>query len=335
MKRRDEIVVGATILVALALLIAGAIWLSEAQVGQPSRIFNARFRSVGGLGVGDPVVLAGVRIGRVSGIRLGDKNWVETELRIDVDVSLPRQPAVIAASASLFGEWQASIVDGEQTFNDPNVKADLDAARAIGDDAWPGAALPDIGQLTAQAGRIASDIASFSSRIETAFDDQAVKNLQRSISDFSSVADRINTFAEQQTEIIGAVSRDVQQTSSLVRTTAKSLQATVARVDSATRDGQLSDIVQNTRAVSEGLLAAVGQLGEIVSVAHSNRGSVERIIQGADSVISRLESQSGTLGKLVADSALYVEATQAIRELRSLVADIKENPRKYFKFSVF
>jgi hypothetical protein len=37
----------------------------------------------------------------------------------------------------------------------------------------------------------------------------------------------------------------------------------------------------------------------------------------------------------VGDSTLYVEASAAIAEFRSLLADIKQNPRKYFKFSVF
>jgi hypothetical protein len=41
------------------------------------------------------------------------------------------------------------------------------------------------------------------------------------------------------------------------------------------------------------------------------------------------------VGRLVQDSTLYVEANQAIMELRALLADIRENPRKYFKFSVF
>jgi len=37
----------------------------------------------------------------------------------------------------------------------------------------------------------------------------------------------------------------------------------------------------------------------------------------------------------MSDSALYQEATLAVRQLRELLADIQANPRKYFKFSVF
>ena len=51
--------------------------------------------------------------------------------------------------------------------------------------------------------------------------------------------------------------------------------------------------------------------------------------------MTRLRTMSGTLGLLVGDSTLYLEAARAVTQFRELPADIKENPREYFKFSVF
>jgi phospholipid/cholesterol/gamma-HCH transport system substrate-binding protein len=56
---------------------------------------------------------------------------------------------------------------------------------------------------------------------------------------------------------------------------------------------------------------------------------------GADTLVNRLTEGPGTVARLMSDSTLYVEASRAIGELRELLADIRENPRKYFKFSVF
>ena len=77
MKRRDELVVGATIFFALAVVTAGAIWLAQSQLGPGQFLQTARFRTVGGLGEGNPVVLRGVRVGRVRDVRLSpDGDWV-------------------------------------------------------------------------------------------------------------------------------------------------------------------------------------------------------------------------------------------------------------------
>src|SRR5206468_3097760 len=107
-----------------------ALWLSGAHLGRTEALYTARFRTVGGLGVGNPVVLRGVRVGRVEAIRLASGNWVEADLKIYAGVSIPPRPAVIAASASLFGEWAASLYALDELPDDPNVRRDIAEARA-------------------------------------------------------------------------------------------------------------------------------------------------------------------------------------------------------------
>lgn len=335
MKRRDDLVVGATIVFALAVIVSGALWLSQTRLGQGGDVHTARFRTVGGLGVGDPVVLRGVRVGRVQQIRLGAENWVEAEVQIYPNVVLPPRPAVIAASGSLFGEWQAGIISLDQPIDDPNMQRELAEAAKVGGDAWPGATLPDIGQLTAQAGRIATDIASLASRVQTAFDSQAVLALQQSIRDFGRVADRLANFTQQQTQILGNVGENLQQGSDVLATAAQSLQSSLARVDSATNQGQLTAILNNAQSATTDMRDAAHDFREVVGVARQNQASVQSIIEGADSVMTRLRDRSGTIGLLVGDTTLYIETTKAVVQLQQLLADIQANPRKYFKFSVF
>ena len=336
MKRRDELLVGFTILFAMAVVVGGALWLSERQLGQSGQEYVARFNTVGGLSAGSPVVLRGVQVGRVQEIRLAEGNWVEAVLSVYSDVVIQGSPAVIAASASLFGEWQASIVSrNSPDITDPNVLRDLELAAAQGDDAWPGATLPDIGQLTAQAGRIASDIGAFSNRIQTAFDDEAVVHLQSSIRDFGQVAERINEFADQQTSILGEVADNVRVTSNVVTSTAEMLQRIMSRLDTATAEGELDSIIRNASQISTDLRLAMEEFRDFVVMVNENTTSIGRIIASADTVFSRLTGGTGTVARLVSDSTLYVETSLAIQELRALLADIKENPRKYFKFSVF
>jgi len=335
MRRRDEVLVGATIIASAAAIIFGGLWLSQAQLGQSSEVYRARFRTVGGLGVGNPVVLRGVRVGRVETIRLAEGNWVEADIQVYEGVSLPSRPAIVAAARSLFGEWQGTIVDLDQPPEDPNVRRELEEALAADSDAWPGAALPDIGQLTAQANRIAGDITGLSARIQTVFDSQAVAELQGAIRDFTGIADNINQFTQAQTAIMGEVGDNLRQGSTVLTDAARRLQNSLARVDEATEEGELETILTNTAVASRDAREALEDFRAMVGIVRSNDTTLVRLMRGADSLMTRLEQGTGTLGLLVSDSTLYAEATLAVRQLRELLADIQANPRKYFQFSVF
>jgi len=59
------------------------------------------------------------------------------------------------------------------------------------------------------------------------------------------------------------------------------------------------------------------------------------VLQGLDTLMTRIQKGQGTLARLTTDSTLYTETTATLAELRALIADIRVNPRKYFRFSVF
>lgn len=335
MRRSNEFAVGLAVLAALALVIFGALWLSETDVNQKEASYTARFRTVGGLGVGAPVTLRGVKVGRVEAIRLVENEWVETEFSVDRGVDLPPKPAVISASASLFGEWSANIVPYEPLPTDPNVRAALIESDQAGGEAWPGATLPDIGQLTAQASRIAGDVGDITARIGQAFDSSALASMQQSVKDLAQISQRLVTFASAQTNRIDRVSRNVATTSDAFAGVAKTFQGAVARLDTATADHQLEDILNNGKASSADLRQAAADLRSVMTAARENQASLVRVLVQADSLMTQLRSGNGTMGLLATDSTLYRETTETVIQFRELLTDIQANPRKYLKISVF
>ncbi len=335
MKRSNEFAVGLAVLAALALVIGGALWLSETDVNQKKTTYTARFRTVGGLGVGGPVILRGVKVGRVEAIRLVENEWVETEFSIDRAVELPRNPAVISASASLFGEWTANIVPFEPLPVDPNLRNALIESDQAGGEAWPGATLPDIGQLTAQASRIAGDVADVTQRIGQAFDSTALKNLQQSVKDLATITGRLVKFAQAQTDRIDRVSQNVATSADAFTGVAESFRGAVARLDTATSDNQLKDILDNSRTSSADIRLAAADLRSLMAAARANEASLVRVLQAADSLMTKLQAGNGTFGMLTSDSTLYQETTKTVIQFRELLADIKAHPQKYLKISVF
>lgn len=334
MKRRNEFLVGLVLLVSLAVVVAGALWLSEADIGRREAIHVARFRTVGGLTPGAPVTYRGVRVGRVEAIRLADQ-FVEADLRVYQAVDLPTSPAVIAASQSLFGEWAATIVSREQHQDDPNVVLMLAETARPGGDRWPGATLPDVGQLTAQAGRIATDIATVAQRVQETFDSSAVAELRQSIKDFGAIAAQLERFTQNQTSRLNQVTGNVERTSQAVLSASGHLENTLARVDSATAEGQLQQILTNARDGSGNLRDASADLKAFLATLHGQDSTLVHTLLAADSALSRIQSGQGTLGLLSRNPAMYNESIETMQEMRRLLADIQANPRKYFKFSVF
>lgn len=98
-----ETVLGAVVLGVAFLFLAFSY--SSANIGSTDGYeVNARFSSIGGLGVGDKVVISGVKIGSVSKISL-DKEKYLAEVTLDIanDVKLPEDTAAFISSESLLG----------------------------------------------------------------------------------------------------------------------------------------------------------------------------------------------------------------------------------------
>jgi len=86
--------------------------------------------------------------------------------------------------------------------------------------------------------------------------------------------------------------------------------------------------------------------------AHRRRGHYRRVLEGIVSVArseglrrlwigsvdvpaEKADSDSSTFGMLLRDRQLYDQMHGSVRELNQLVRDIKENPHRYLKFSLF
>lgn len=335
MSGRRDTTVGLVVVAAIALFIAAAVWLGEIGGRGPRTLATARFRTVGGVGVGDPVVLRGVKVGRVEAIRLAPDEWVEADLRLTTEAELPVRPIAIAASASLFGEWQIAVLDSSQAPDDPEVRRLLAEAGEGAGERWAGATLPDIGQLTAQASRIANDVATVTERVEGLIDSTTVEDLRGSVADLRSMTKQLLAFTERQTASLDRVATNAASGSDDIASASRHLVATLSRVDSSTASGELSALVADARAASAQLRAASTDIRLLSGTASDQRERLANIVGTTEQILTRLEQGQGTLGLLSTDSTLYREATMTVVQLRTLLSDIQANPRRYFRFSVF
>lgn len=86
----SDLVVGAAVLGAAAIALAGLFWLSPAAAGDTYPLYTS-FDRIDGIGVQSNVELQGYSVGRVGAIepRLGDGSALRFQVRLDIQTELP------------------------------------------------------------------------------------------------------------------------------------------------------------------------------------------------------------------------------------------------------
>lgn len=335
MKRTNDFVVGLTVLLGAALIIAATLWVKQADLRNRKETASARFRDVGNVRVGATVVLRGVRAGRIERIELGKNGWVEVTMGLDPDVALPRDPVVLLNESSLFGEWQATITEESAIPRDELVTRQIAESRLAGGDMLPGATLPDIAQLTAVAGRIAGDVASVAGRFEVAFDDQAARELRSSIKNFATLSAALQQTVRIQSQNLDALSGDLRLGMNRLASSAETVQRVAQRIDSSTATGEVKRIVDDVATAAAQLKEASNEIREMSKQLSRSQSRLESVLSSTDSVITKINTGQGTVGLLVNDPRMYRNTDSLLTELRSLIADFKAHPKKYVNLRVF
>ena len=358
MKLKNEALVGMVVLAGILVAVFGAIWLSGTSIGKPQRELTAVFSEVGVLAEGSPVKYRGVKVGRVTHIDLAPRgDGVLVTLNVDNRVQLPRDPGVVVQPESFFGDWEAAIVSRGAVKN-------LDFVQMPGVRALPGATMPDITQLTAVAADIAGNLQILSDRIGLAFTEQTALDIRRTVENVEDISGQMKGFIDQQTRLYGQVGRNVLDATSNIRAATNEATLTARDLRSTVTQGDVQRSLANVQQASANLAALSAQLNAAASgvpglVARTDTtiaafGQTARTlnttVQGLqpglaqlpptlaearqaiatlNQAMQKINEGNGTLGRLIADPALYEETQRAIVTLRRLLADIQQNPGRY------
>jgi phospholipid/cholesterol/gamma-HCH transport system substrate-binding protein len=100
--------------------------------------------------------------------------------------------------------------------------------------------------------------------------------------------------------------------------------------------------------LTEAIERTSNNVASLTSKVENNSGTIGRLMSDPklydnlaatsarlDSVMQCIQASDGSLGLLVNDTALYVETVNLLQRVNALVTDIEENPGDYFKFSLF
>jgi phospholipid/cholesterol/gamma-HCH transport system substrate-binding protein len=123
--KKLELGVGAFMLLGLAALVYLTVKLGAGEfVGGDTYRVEARFANTGGLSQGATVMLAGVIVGRVEGIRLDEADYSAiVDLRIRSEVRLPSDTMASIKTSGLIGDKYIALAPGaEEEFLEPSAR---------------------------------------------------------------------------------------------------------------------------------------------------------------------------------------------------------------------
>jgi phospholipid/cholesterol/gamma-HCH transport system substrate-binding protein len=300
MKRRDEVLVGIFLTVAVAIALLGTLWLVRGGLSSGYPLY-ARFAWGQNLKPGQPVLLAGVNVGAVADVTLRDDGFLDVVLRVNDDVKVPKNSVASVKPVGIFGDAAIALTP----------KGPSPVSYSAGDTVPIGPADTDIQAIMNRVDSIGATVQTMTKAINADLvASGGIKDMRRSLANAARMTDAAARLSVQLNAIAAEQNRNLTATMA-------SLRRAVSAVDSAKIDSTMKNFQTSSATLSR---------------IASNLDSTSR---HANNIIAGLERGEGTAGKLLKDTLLYRDLRGLVTQADSVLADLKANPKKYINLRIF
>ena len=291
---------GLLIFVLTGLFLFGIMYVQDITLKKSNYSFTVIFENVQGLNEGDDVNMLGKRIGKVSRAKIiGQKIAVELSIDNSFAFKIPVDSKIEVKSEGLMGSKYVSI--------DPGVN---DKKYILAGETVEGQREYDFSEITPGIMPITQDIGVFARRLKATLGEEekdrirnTILNIEKGYRDVLSKPER-----ESLKEIVNNL-----------KSASESIKAKV--------DNDLSQILSGFKNVSD----QSGDLKQAIINLKSSSESLNTSSKKFESILNKIDSGEGTLGKMVNDPGLYDNLNALSQDGRDLVKDFKDNPTKYMK----
>jgi len=315
LKRSKEILVGLVVLIALALLFWGVNFLKGKDVLYKNRIAYAVYHEVNGLKKTNPVSINGLNVGQVDDIYfIPDGSYrIAVVMLISNEIAIPENSIARIITSDLMGSKEVQIVLGDSrryVESGDTLVSDIEASlkEEVNKQVQP---------IKRKAEDLLLSIDSVVTVVHYIFNRATQENLAKSFEsikvafdNLENVTYNIDTLVDAQKTRMGRILSNIESITFNLKQNKDNLNNIIANFST------LSDTLAKAK-ISETLLSTNEAMNQVSTI-------VERINEG-----------EGTLGMLVNDDSLYIQLEKSASELNLLIEDIRTNPKKYVKFSIW
>lgn len=301
MKYSREVKTALLAIVAIVLVIFGYSFLKGKNLLDSSKTYHAIYADVEGLSPSSAVTINGLKVGSVTAIDFLNQAG-ELLVTFTVDTDFEFSPN---SMARVYG---GGIIGGKSLAIIPEYEA--------GNPAKSGDTLPS--EIEEGLLELVNDrLTPLQEKIEQAI--VSADSLLTSINEVLNEETRTN---------IQSTFQDLSMTVASLKTSASSIEGVMSR-NSNKLDRTFSNLDDMTGNLNE-FSDSLAQIDLSLMVAN-----MEKVTADLESVSGKLNSGEGTVGKLLTDPAVYDNIDRATRQMDQLIQDIKLNPRRYVRFSLF
>ena len=309
MKISNETKVGALTSVAIAILFIGYSFLKGNNVFSSENTFYTEYNNVDGLTISKPVLVSGFQIGRVSKLTLLPNGKIKTEFKINDDYEIPSNTVAQIVSADLLGSKAIVFELGNSTTmardGDPllsDVQANL---------------MEKVEPLQKKIENLVVKLDSVLSGVNSVLD----ANFQR---DFKSSVQSISISLKNLEKITGDVD-------GLMGSERNRLSNIMSNLESITNNFKNNDEKINS------ILTNLDNLSDDLSKTEikATVDNANQAMKDFADITTKINNGEGSLGLLINNENLYNNLNNASQNLDQLVEDLKNNPAKYLKISIF
>jgi len=275
MKRRDEVMVGLTLLLAVVVGIGGTIWVARGGLSRGYAMY-ARFPWGAGLKTGQAVLLAGVQVGFVDKVELIPDGTLGVTMQVNKEYQIPTGSVATVDANGIFGDQLIAITAK------PGVRTFL----AAGDTIPAGKGAPRTGELLTKGDSIATNVRALTDQVRKEYvEGGGLADTRKTIADLTKLVAQISNIATEQSKQLTLTQIQLRKTinsvdSSKVDSTITYLRSTAANIDKLTKS------LDSTRVAVNQVVAKVSTGPGTVGKFMNDPAVYDRV----DKVILRLDS---------------------------------------------
>ena len=315
MKYKREIGIGLIFIVALALFVWGFSFLKGFNLFKEQRVVYAVYEQVSGLDRANPVSINGLKVGQVSDIYFepGFSGNIIVEITVETQIPIPRNSVALIYSSDLMGSKAIDLKLGDDSLyisNGDTLSTRVEASLKE-------AVNQQIAPLKLKAEELILSIDSVVTVIKAIFNEKAKENLSNSIASIEQTFANLESASFNLDTLVAAQKTKLSQ----IMTNLETITSTIRE-----NEENIDNILANFSTLSDSLAKA-----EIPRTF----AKIDRVMGDVAVIVEKINNGEGSLGMLVNDEALYKDIQESAEQLHLLMEDIRINPKRYVRFSLF